>query len=77
MAGVAVTDRGRSARRGSDSVFHAPQNLEKGGHGVSPCTMHHLKSLFRAGEAFCFAHSFSIVESAGKISVCDDETIIN
>jgi len=27
-------------------VFHAPQNLEKGGHGISPCTMHHLKRLF-------------------------------
>ena len=23
----------------SDGVFHAPQNLEKGGHGISPCTV--------------------------------------
>jgi hypothetical protein len=36
---------------GSDSVFHAPQNLEKGGQGISPSTMHHLKSfLFPFGK---------------------------
>jgi hypothetical protein len=53
----------RLTKRGSDGVFHAPQNLEKGGHGVSPCTMHHLKSFFPNWKAFCFAHSFSVVES--------------
>jgi len=50
------------SNRGSDGVFHAPQNLEKGGHGISPRTMHHLKS-FSGWKAFSFAHSFSIVES--------------
>jgi hypothetical protein len=42
-------------------VFHAPQNLEKGGHGISPRTMHHLKTpssalesvLFRTLSYFC------------------------
>jgi hypothetical protein len=40
--------------KGSDSVFHAPQNLEKGGHGVSPCTMHHLKAFSRGLESVLF-----------------------
>jgi hypothetical protein len=47
--------------QGSEGVFHAPQNLEKGGHGISPRTMHRLKSscfrmesvLFRTLSYFC------------------------
>jgi hypothetical protein len=39
---------------GSDGVFHAPQNLEKGGHGISPRTMHHLKSFFSGLESVLF-----------------------
>jgi len=39
-------------------VFHAPQNLEKGGHGVSPCTMHHLKSFFPELESVLFRTLF-------------------
>jgi hypothetical protein len=49
-------------------VFHAPQNLEKGGHGISPCTMHHLKSVFPGWKAFCFAHSLIVVEFPSKFS---------
>ena len=47
---------------GSDGVFHAPQNLEKGGHGVSPRTMHHLKFFLPDWKAFCFAQSLIFVE---------------
>jgi hypothetical protein len=53
-----------TAAKESEGVFHAPQNLEKGGHGISPCTMHHLKMLFcPVCEALCFAHSLVVVES--------------
>jgi hypothetical protein len=40
--------------QGSDGVFHAPQNLEKGGHGISPRTMHHLKIFFPGLESVLF-----------------------
>jgi hypothetical protein len=39
-------------------VFHAPQNLEKGGHGVSPRTMHHLKSFSPELESVLFRTLF-------------------
>jgi hypothetical protein len=49
---------------GSDGVFHAPQNLEKGGHGISPGTMHRLKIFFVLFcEALCFAYSAPVVET--------------
>ena len=51
-----------SFNRGSDGVFHAPQNLEKGGHGISPRTMHHLKFFLPDWKAFCFAQSLIFVE---------------
>jgi hypothetical protein len=44
----------RAGFQESDGVFHAPQNLEKGGHGISPCTMHHLKSSFSCLESVLF-----------------------
>jgi hypothetical protein len=48
----------------SDGVFHAPQNLEKGGHGISPRTMHRLKILFApAWKALSFAYSAPVVET--------------
>jgi hypothetical protein len=58
-------------------VFHAPQNLEKGGHGISPRTMHHLKSVFPGWKAFCFAHSLIVVESPNKFSSSDRMKMTN
>jgi hypothetical protein len=53
-----------SGLKESDGVFHAPQNLEKGGHGISPYTMHRLKILFVPFcEALCFAYSAPVVET--------------
>ena len=47
VSGAIINDSASSLLNGgSDGVFHAPQNLEKGGQGISPSTMHHLKSFF-------------------------------
>jgi len=49
----------------TDGVFHAPQNLEKGGHGVSPCTMHHLKRFSPWLGKRCVSHTPSRLSSPG------------
>jgi hypothetical protein len=53
-------------------VFHAPQNLEKGGHGVSPCTMHHLKSFSAGLEGVLFRTLFLSCRVRHKFSRSND-----
>jgi len=62
---------------GSDSVFHAPQNLEKGGHGVSPRTMHHLKSFSPGLESVLFRTLFLSCRAPDQFPRSDDTTIAN
>src|SRR6266436_955881 len=62
---------------GSDSVFHAPQNLEKGGHGVSPRTMHHLKSFFPGLESVLFRTLFLRCRVPDKFPCCGHTKMTN
>ncbi|PYL68603.1 MAG: hypothetical protein DMF20_00260 [Verrucomicrobia bacterium] len=62
---------------GSDGVFHAPQNLEKGGHGVSPRTMHHLKSFSPGLESVLFRTVFLSCRAPDEFLRSDDATIAN
>ena len=59
----------------SDSVFHAPQNLEKGGHGVSPRTMHHLKSFSPGLESVLFRTLFLSCRVQDQFPRSDHTTI--
>lgn len=52
-------------------MFHAPQNLEKGGHGVSPCTMHHLKTVSPGFESVLFRTLFLNCRVSDKLSWSD------
>jgi len=67
----------RLTKRGSDGVFHAPQNLEKGGHGVSPCTMHHLKIFSPELESVLFRTLFLGCRVPDEFSCGDNEKITN
>jgi hypothetical protein len=58
-------------------VFHAPQNLEKGGHGVSPRTMHHLKSFSPELESVLFRTLFLSCRVPDEFSCGDNEKIAN
>jgi hypothetical protein len=58
-------------------VFHAPQNLEKGGLGISPGTMHHLKSLFSSLENVLFRTLFCRCRVPDKFSRIDRGKIKN
>ena len=58
-------------------MFHAPQNLEKGGHGVSPCTMHHLKSFSPELESVLFRTLFLSCRVPAEFSRGDNEKITN
>jgi hypothetical protein len=66
-------DRGK----GSDGVFHAPQNLEKGGHGISPCTMHHLKTLSPGLESVLFRTLRYFCRVPDKFSRSDHRKMTN
>jgi hypothetical protein len=74
---IPVRSRATPLRRcrtgGSDGVFHAPQNLEKGGHGVSPCTMHHLKSFSPGLESVLFRTLFLSCRVPDKIPFSNNE----
>jgi len=58
-------------------VFHAPQNLEKGGHGLSPRTIHHLKGFSPGLESVLFRTLFLSCRVPDKFLCSDNGTITN